>query len=215
MQQPYAWNGATDLSTPPDWSSWMQRLYQSEQQLQQMNEKLNQLQKQLEDIQSKPPLHIEYHFDQLKVNHLEGTLNVGLTPQGIQGIESLETPDPACFKVEQAQPAELEPIRSLQEDMQSYMNNNSAELLIGMEGQYGIPLEEEHRLRVIEDVKKQLDERVHYYARTAPYPSKGTDEELRKWKDTIKEKTLRDIQGAFFGYLNKLQQTSQRRNSSS
>lgn len=216
MQQPYTWNGTVNLSTPPDWSSWIQRLYQSELQLQQMNDKLNQLQKQLDEVKNKPPVHIEYHFDQLKVNHLEGTLNVGLTPQELKGVESLEIPNPACMQVEHTQPMESEPpIRSLQDEMLAYMDDKSTDLLMGLEGKYGITLEEEHRLRVIEDVKKQINERVHYYARTSPYPSTGTDDELSQWRDTIKEKTRRDIQGAFSGYLNKLQEASLRRNKSS
>ncbi|WP_373230523.1 spore germination protein GerPC [Cohnella sp.] len=208
MQQPYSWNGITHM--PPsvqDWSGWAQRLHQTEQQLQRMNEQLAGLQKKLDEIQNKPPFHIEYHFDQLKVNRLEGTLNVGLSPQGIQGIESFEAPDPASWKVTSDQPEVMEtPIHDLQNEMNAYMNDNSANMLMAMERQYGVSLEEDHRQRVLDDVRKQLNDRVHYYARTAPYPSKGTDEELQKWSDTIKEKTKRDIQGALSAYLSKLKQ---------
>jgi spore germination protein PC len=212
MQLPYYWNGLTYVSAAPDWSEWTSRLNQSEQKVQQMTEQLAGLQKQLEDIKNKPPLHIEYHFDQLKVTRLDGTLNVGLSPQGIQGIESFEAPDPAGWKAASDQPEETEPpIRDLQNEMNAYMNDNCANVLIAMERQYGIPLEEDHRRRVLDDVKKQINERVHYYARTIPYPSKGTDEELQKWRGTIKEKTQRDIHGAFSAYLSKLrQQPSQR-----
>ncbi len=213
MQQPYVWNGLTNIQATQDWSAWIQRLYQSERQLQQMAEQLNQLQKQLDEIKNKPPLHIEYHFDQLKVNRLEGTLNVGLSPQGIQGIESFEAPDPASWNVTSDQQEGTDPpIRSLQNEMIAYMNDNSANMLIAMERQYGVALAEEHRSRVLEDVKKQLNERVHYYARTAPYPTNGTAEELQKWSDMIKEKTLRDIQGAFSAYLNNLRQQQERNN---
>lgn len=214
MQQPYTWSGPNPISTPPDFSSLTQRLNQSEQQLKQMTEQLTQLQKQIEEIKNKPPLHIEYHFDQLKVNHLEGTLNVGLTPQGVQGIESFEAPDPASMQVAPTEPEEeAPPIRSLQTEVESYMKDKSADLLISLERQYAVSLEEEHRSRVIDDVRKQLDERVHYYARTSSYPSKGTEEDVQKWKDSIKDKAYRDIQGAFSAYLSKLQQqASQRRN---
>jgi spore germination protein PC len=207
MQQPYYWNGLTYIPAAPNWSDWTSRLKQSEQKVQQMTEQLAGLQKQLEDIKNKPPLHIEYHFDQLKVNRLDGTLNVGLSPQGIQGIESFEAPDPASWKVTSDQSEETEPpIRDLQNEMKAYINDNSTNVLIAMERQYGVPLEEDHRQRVLDDVKNQINERVHYYARIAPYPSKGTVEELQKWRDTIKEKTQRDIHGAFSDYLSKLRQ---------
>jgi spore germination protein PC len=191
-----------------DWNQWIQRLYQSEFKLYQMTDQLANLQKQLDDIKNKPPLHIEYHFDQLKVNRLEGTLNVGLSPQGIPGIESFETPDPSCWKVTTDKPEDDDvPIRNLQNDMAAYMIDNAANVLTSMEQQFGIQLDEDHRKRIIEDVKNQLNERVHYYAKTNPYPSKGTDEERQKWNGSIKEKTQRDIHGAFSAYLsNQLQQ---------
>lgn len=210
-QQPYRWNGALQqpIQAPaaPDWSGWMQRLHQSELKLRQMTDQLADMQKQLDEIKNKPPLHIEYHFDQLKVNQLEGTLNVGLSPQGMQGIESFEAPNPACWNVAKTQPEEpLPPIRGLQDEMSAFMSANSLNVLMETERQFGVALEEDHRRRVIEDVRKQLNERVHYYARTAPYPSEGTDEERRQWADSIKEKTRRDIQGAFSAYLSKQRQ---------
>jgi spore germination protein PC len=146
------------------------------------------------------------------VNRLEGTLNVGLSPQGIPGIESFEAPDPASWKLTTDQPeVDDVPIRSLQNEMAAYMNDYAAQMLISMEQQFGVYLDEDHRKRVIEDVKNQLNERVHYYARTIPYPSIGTDEERQKWNESIKERTQRDIQGAFSAYLSKqLQQQQQK-----
>ncbi|MCD9021373.1 spore germination protein GerPC [Cohnella silvisoli] len=210
MQQPYLWNGMPAAAAPiaPDWNQWIQRLYQSELKLTQMTQQLANMQKQLDDIKNKPPLHIEYHFDQLKVNRLEGTLNVGLSsPQGMPDIESFEAPDPACWKVDSDQTDDLAPlIRGLQNEMSNYMKDNATNALIAMEQQFGITLDDNHRSRISDDVRKQLDERVHYYARTSPYPFKGTDEEKQRWKDSIKEKTLRDIQGAFSAYLSKQRQ---------
>jgi len=207
VQQPYYWNGINNNASAQDWTGWVQRLYQSEQQIIQLTEKLTQIQQQLNDLSNKSPLHIEYHFDQLKVNRLEGTLNVGLSPQGIQGIESFEAPDPSCLKVTSDQPNGLaEPIRSVQTEMTAYMDDEAAKLLMEMEQQAGIALDEAHRFKVIEDVKKQLNDRVHYYGRMSPCPSNGTTEEQQAWKNTIKEKTQRDISSAFSAYLSKQQQ---------
>ncbi|WP_256757136.1 spore germination protein GerPC [Cohnella sp. WQ 127256] len=212
MQQPFMWNGSYQTPTPapisPDWSGWIQRLYQSELKLQQMSEQLTSIQQQLNDIKNKPPLHIEYHFDQLKVNRLEGTLNVGLSPQGIPGIESLETPDPSCWNVKTEKPDEpAPPIGILQNEMAAYMDNQSTNDLLGLEQQFGVSLEDTHRQNVVADVKKQLNSRVQYYANTSPYPSKGTDDDKQKWFDSIKDKTTNDIQGAFTAYLSKQQQS--------
>jgi spore germination protein PC len=218
VQQPYSWNGMPGAAAPasPVYNQWLQRLYQSEQKLMQMTEQLAALQKQLDDIKNKPPLHIEYHFDQLKVNRLDGTLNVGLSPQGIQDLGSFETPNPANWKVDSDQTVDLTPhIRSLQNEISNYMNNNAVSTLIAMERQYGISLDDNHRSRVIDDVRKQLDERVHFYARTDSFPFKGTDEEKQKWHDSVIDKTRQDIQGAFSAYLSKQRQQTQKGTESS
>jgi spore germination protein PC len=205
MQQPYSWKGVTNSYMAPDWNSYMERLQQAEQQLTQMSEKVSSLQKQLDEIKSKPPLHIEYHFDQLKVNHLEGTLNVGLTPQGIQDLESFDVPSAAAMNPQPIASEEPEPpISDLQTEMFDYMNHHSYRLLVELEKEWGVQLESSHRDRVVQDVKKQLDARVHYYARTSTYPPKGTEAERLKWKESIKERTARDIRGAFSSYIQKL-----------
>src|SRR5690606_6512155 len=76
----------------PDGTDLERRLSRAEQTLNRLSERLEQVERQLEEFRNKTPMHIEYHFDQLKVNELKGTLNVGLSPQGAQGIDSFETP---------------------------------------------------------------------------------------------------------------------------
>ncbi|WP_239613797.1 spore germination protein GerPC [Cohnella mopanensis] len=208
MQQPYLWNSVYQQQPQApvalNWTEWCQRLYQTEVKLQQLTEQLANVQKQLDEVRNKQPLHVEYHFDQLKVNRLEGTLNVGISPQGVQGIESFETPNPVCWNVntEQTEEANL-PIRALQKDMNEYMIKEAPAILIGMERQFGITLDEEHRRTILDDVNKQLNDRVRYYAKTIDYPDKGTDEERKNWNESVKDKTRRDIQAAFSAYLGK------------
>ncbi|XID94100.1 spore germination protein GerPC [Paenibacillaceae bacterium WGS1546] len=214
MQQPFPWNGAIqppqpsfpglDPNAPNGWNALVQRLCQAEARVKQLSERLDGVQSQLDEMKNKPPLHVEYHFDQLKINRLEGTLNVGLSPQGIQDIESLETPNPSDWKVaaETGEGPAL-PIRELQEEMTGYMDREGLRSLIALEGQFGIALGQNHRAEIVADVKRQLGERVHYYARTTPYPAQGTDDERRHWRDDIVGRTKRDIQGAFSAYLSK------------
>ncbi|WP_182300453.1 spore germination protein GerPC [Cohnella cholangitidis] len=213
MQQPRHWNVVYPQNGYPqplqapvgsNWTELLQRLHQSELKLQQVVDQLASMQKQLDDLKNKPPLHIEYHFDQLKVNRLEGTLNVGLSPQGIQGIESFEAPDPSCWNVKQEKSeGDQLPIGALQNEMSDYMNNDASWVLQDLEKQFGIRLEDDHRRKIVEDVKKQLNDRVRFYATTIAYPDKGTDDERKRWNESVKEKTRRDIQAAFSAYLSK------------
>jgi spore germination protein PC len=209
MQIPYYWNGALP---PPEWSQLTMRIFQAEQKLQQLTESINRLQKQVDDLKSNTPLHVEYHFDQLKINRLEGTLHVGMSPQGIKGIESMETPDLAAWNItSESSDDAAGPIRSLQQEMSAYMDQHAASLLAAMEQKYGMKLEENHRKRLLGDVKNQLNGRIHYYGRVAPYPLDAPEVERQKWGESIKEKTLRDIRAAFSSYLDKLKQQSEKR----
>jgi len=203
--------GATKgpLSPICDWPTLLQRFYTSEQMLRQVSEQVRTLQKQLDEVRNKPPLHIEYHFDQLKVNRLEGTLNVGISPQGMPDIESLETPGNAPWSVEQVPADDADsdaddPLSRMQNEMYRYMDSEGTQALIALESRYGVALDEAHRAKVVQDVRGQLRERVRYYVTMKPYPAKGTNEEKRQWDDEIKTKTTRDINGAFTAYLQKI-----------
>lgn len=196
-----------------DWSQWVSRMQQAELKLQQLQERASAMQKQLDELQSKPPLHVEYHFDQLKVNRLEGTLNVGVSPQGGSGIESFEIPDPANGVMSlnpaqgdaEAPSAEESRIRQLQQQMHQYMNQSASQALAELEKQQRVQLAPEHRARVVQDVRNQVDERVRYYAATSPYPGTGAEQEQAQWREAICNKTVRDIRGAFANYLTKVQ----------
>lgn len=52
--------------------------------LESLDRQVDKMARLLEEQRGKPPLTVEYHFDQLKVEKLEGTLNIGLSPDGEQ-----------------------------------------------------------------------------------------------------------------------------------
>ena len=201
---------------PPDGTDFAKRVSQAEAAVRRLSERLDQIERQLEEVKARTPVHVEYHFDQLKVNELKGTLNVGLSPQGVQGIDSFETPQTgASPPAEGGLPVGLStainrPIEEIARQMEVYMDTNAPVLLTGMERQLGLDLDHAHRLRLLTDVKRQLKERVHYYARMSAFPSDGTDQERLMWRQAIVDRTERDIQAAFSAYLNGWKQKTEK-----
>ncbi|MFC5403974.1 spore germination protein GerPC [Cohnella soli] len=194
---------------PHDWQSLLQRLYMTEAALRGVTDQVAGMQKRIDELAAKQPIHIEYHFDQLKVNRLEGTLNVGISPQGIPDIEQLSTPDPSCFQVQTGpgdndsdQPPD-EVIKSLQRTALEEMGANAENVLLEMEKQFEYPLGADHRRKVVQDVENQVGGRVHYYARKTKYPASGTDQEKREWSEGVLAKTRADVKSAFSDYLTK------------
>ncbi len=186
----------------PDGSDLMQRLQQAEHTIRRLEERLRQAEKQLEELRAKPPLHVEYHFDQLKVNELKGTLNVGLSPQGVQGIDAFEAP-PGLWSIPPGDQADGEPIPQLQQQMRDYVDREGPAILTDLEQERGMALDETHRLRLLADIKNQLNERVHYYGKTTPYPKSGPEQQQLTWKQSVTDRTVRDIKAALAGYLDK------------
>lgn len=184
----------------PDGTDPAQRLFAAEEALRRLEERLQKAEKQLEELKARPPLNVEYHFDQLKVNELKGTLYVGLSPQGVQGIEALDLPGGMWSATPDASSASG-PIPQLQQDMLDYMDREGPELLTELEQERGLALDDTHRLRLITDIKNQLNARVHYYGKTTPYPAAGTEAEKQEWRKSVADRTIRDVRTALSTYL--------------
>ncbi|MBB6731607.1 spore germination protein GerPC [Cohnella zeiphila] len=82
---------------PASGQNWAQTLQAMEKRLEDLAGRLDAAEKKLEELQGTPPVHVEYHFDQLKVSRLDGTLNIGLTPQAMKDIDSFEVPVPGMW----------------------------------------------------------------------------------------------------------------------
>ena len=68
----------------------MQRIQLQEQCIQNLEQKISMLQTEIEELKARPYTkidNIEYKFDQLKVEKLNGTLNIGLNPFSKEAVE--------------------------------------------------------------------------------------------------------------------------------
>ncbi|WP_394219876.1 spore germination protein GerPC [Halobacillus trueperi] len=146
------------------WQSWIQQMMNQMEQQQKM---INQLQKKIDELQSveHPPRtvieKIEYKFDQLKIETLEGTLQIGLTPNG---SDLSEIGDLYSNQANQLPQTDDQALHFLQEYMVSdipvWMNQYCRD--------HGIQVSEDHKERMIADVRKQLPQRMEYYRNQEP-----------------------------------------------
>ena len=69
----------------------MQRYLEAqEQRILQLEQEIKRLSEEVSNLKNKPPIRvdkIEYKFDQLKVESLNGTLNIGLNPNDLNNID--------------------------------------------------------------------------------------------------------------------------------
>lgn len=139
-----------------------ERLYEVEH-------RIGELQADVEKLKKDPKTHvgtIEYKFDQLKIETLEGTLNIGLTPSG-DGLDELDVGDQQ-IKVpktkthrSEEEETELTPLeQEVKQRIDAYLQSNAINDIQQIEVQHNFPLNEQYRLFIIEDIHKQIPNRI-------------------------------------------------------
>ncbi|WP_041749521.1 spore germination protein GerPC [Brevibacillus brevis] len=159
-----------------------------------MRQMLEQLQQDVNDLKERQIPSViknEYKFDLLKVERLEGTLNIGLNPKGNDsGIgdfsinQSMDIPDP---------PQTSAPLFDrVQNEIYQYLEGDAYLVLEKIETECNYPLDQNYRAFILDDIKKQIDQRIKHYLNDLP-----TDELEPEQHDifvqTIVQKVKRDI----------------------
>ncbi|WP_188207098.1 spore germination protein GerPC [Alkalibacillus aidingensis] len=129
--------------------------YQIEQMAQILSLLQNMSQEQPEQEESKATIDsVEYHFEQLKIETLEGTLNIGLTPQNDLPFEQIDLPkQEGMTHLEQQAMEELSPF--LREELPKAIDEYAQE--------HDLKVTDEWKMLILQDVQKQVPKRVKEY----------------------------------------------------
>jgi spore germination protein PC len=162
----------------------------------------------LNELKSKPTIRvdkIEYKFDQLKVETLEGTLNIGLNPTDLQGIEDFAVEGKQA--VGQGHP--LGPANQFQSTMrmeESLLQNIDTEVesIIQQYNQENqVNIEESYIAFIKDDIRKQLPNRIQFHLNQIPVDQRTNDQGIAHEKRII-ELIKNDIQNGIYTFLNNL-----------
>lgn len=183
-------------SFPHDYFTKLQQyLIWQTNKIKQLEQQLARLEKEIQEIKQRPQTtieRIEYKFDQLKVETLEGTLNIGLTPNGVGTIEDFAV-SPEKTVVPQPEPVLL---RNIQKKLSNYLTNDGKKILEQLEEKYAYPLDETYRQFILQDIHHQIDERIRFYLQQKmnsgyvpdPTPSEDVETEIfTKIKEDIEQ----------------------------
>lgn len=142
---------------------WMQNHIQSqERRITSLEKTIKLMRDELDQLKEKQPINIErmeYSFDQLKIERLEGTLNIGLNPNDLAGIED--------FAVENQQlSAPLSPqalmkrSQKIEEEIYRYLESDLAKIIEEEKEKLNIRTGESYLSFIKEDILKQLPNRI-------------------------------------------------------
>lgn len=185
-------------------------LQQMHQNIEQQNKRIKMLEDMVDDLRnscnelSKAPKtnieKIEYKFDQLKIEKLDGTLNIGLTPNG--GADVLD--DFTVNGGNGMNPSNIPPeaIQSIQQNIHSYMNNGAIQHLGELEKKYQYPLDDPYRHFILNDIQKQLDQRINYYVNQQS--NRSPESSTEQLVEEVTNKLKRDITNGMEAFLKNL-----------
>lgn len=211
MQEP------NQLSPWQVWSLEVQhKLKAQQEQLEKLEAQVAELCEQLKRLEARPTYNIEsieYHFDQLKVDKLEGTLNIGMTAPGSGddafpgSIEQLTVSKPQVFPSAGPVSPPSGAYDDIYAEMNRYLDTQAPQRLQAFENELCIPLDPYHRRIIIEDIRKQLPTRIEYYMQQArgDSDSEQTGVEQIPLFENVVVKTTRDTEAALLAYMKRLQ----------
>lgn len=175
---------------------------------------------------------LEYHFDQLKVQRLDGTLHIGMAMPGENNLQSSieqlqmpgappmpeEVPEQASGGIDgsaaAAAPspaaAAIAPSPLFNEAhriVNNYLNVAGSGIVSQAAAERGILLDPYHQSLIIEDMRRQLSPRIQYYVSTAAKaPQEGQAASTEEQAEQIAQQTIRDVETAISNYIGRLPQ---------
>jgi spore germination protein PC len=171
-----------------------------------LEQTIKKLTEEMKNLSERQPIHvdrIEYKFDQLKVETLDGTLNIGLNPSDLSSSiedfavqnQALSTPASPKQQMQRTMNIEDEIYRYLETEMPSIVEETQKRLNI-------IP-NEDYLAFIKQDILKQLPGRIEYHlrARSSKQPSSEQDHNVEK---EIIEAIKQEIQNGVYLFMNNL-----------
>lgn len=140
-----------------------QELKRQSEKLEKMDELLQALRKDVDGLMNKSTTNIErieYHFDLLKIEKLEGTLNIGMTQSAGKTIDDVMVNGQTMEQI-QTDPKRALMITNIQQAVYSYLDQEVPKMIdcLTEEGQ----IDSKHKEFIIQDIKGQVDARIVLY----------------------------------------------------
>jgi len=165
-----------------------------------------ELKKELDELKKKPAISvdkIEYKFDQLKVESLAGTLNIGLNPSDLQGIESFEVPNGTGPNNGGVDPKnQFRHTMEIEDEIYQHLETNLPQLIQNAETRVNRKLGDDYTDFVKEDIKKQIPSRVQHYLQQSPFRGNGPENDT--WKQNIIGQILKETENGICTFLTNL-----------
>ncbi|MFD2042724.1 spore germination protein GerPC [Ornithinibacillus salinisoli] len=187
-----------------DWNYYLYELQQANQQqqnqLRELQERINKLESMVQEKNSHMVERVEYHFDQLKIERLDGTLHIGLSPSDLANIDDLGLGNNQ-FTSNNANPNSNSNStqQKIMTDLTNFLHQDGPNMIQNLANEYQCPIEVQYQSMLIQDMEKQLPQRIGYYTDEAKqHRDSLTDEELHNY---VCDKVKKEIYHSLAKYM--------------
>lgn len=171
-------------------------LVKLKQMVEDQNDRIKALELQIKKLKQQitvladEPKTVEYKFDQLKVEKLEGTLHIGIghSAESKDLIEQFNIGQNTVQMPGQMKRSVIENpnYREMIKAMDEFFIKEAPVYLQSLENKINVPLDESYRVFILEDVQRQVPGRIkHYLTKYEPKDERGRKDILQKTKEDI------------------------------
>lgn len=185
-----------------DWNHFIYDLHQTnrkhDQKMKELEEKINLLEQMMQEKGKSSIDRIEYHFDQLKIENLNGALHIGLSPSDLANMEGLEEGNLTNGKMPMYPGS---PKQELLSNLTSYLHEKGPEMMRNLAKKYNKQVDENYFPILIQDIENQLPERIAFHENEARNKQNITAED--ELQDYIAERIKHEINHSLTNYMGK------------
>ncbi|MDQ0162381.1 spore germination protein GerPC [Aeribacillus alveayuensis] len=176
--------------------------------IQYQNERMNHLEKtlhilrdQIDELKRKPYTNIEkveYKFDQLKVETLEGVLNIGLNPTDPESIDQFDVQQKELKVSAIHKEIKNQIYQQCKENIFHYLEEDCPKKIEELAQKHQCKFDKTYQNIMIEDIKKQIDGRIQYYMQTLRLHESV---DVKQQVQFVEEKVKKDIENSITHFL--------------
>ncbi|MFS0671963.1 spore germination protein GerPC [Ornithinibacillus sp. 179-J 7C1 HS] len=177
-----------------DWNNFIYELqqitYKQNEQIRLLEERITNLEKQIQENASPTIDKIEYHFDQLKIERLDGTLHIGLSPNDLANIDDFGIP--TVHTTNSPQPLNQRLIPNLN----NFVNEQAPAIIRSLSEKYNKSIDKKLEGDMIHDILGQIPDRIAFYEKEAREKHQLTNsEQLESFiQDQVKKEIYHSLQ---------------------
>lgn len=160
---------------------WLQNCISGqEQRIASLEQTIQDMRNEIKKLHEKQAIHvdrIEYKFDQLKVETLEGTLTIGLNPNDLSGIEDFAVQN-QTLKTPTSPNNQMKRTMNIEEVIYRFLETELPQILQETQARLNIPPNESYLSFIKDDIIKQLPNRIDFHIKALMQQNPSIDSNI-------------------------------------